>query len=298
MSFVIFGPSDVDRTELRGDENWREGGTLNLIASDNDDLGADSRTPTAVYFKVDVDSLQEGGSVVFGYRRGGGSTQNYYSYTVNAALLALSAITEGVACISFVHVNNTFNMFVNGHLASQPSRVTGSVSTEPRLDLVVSANVKVAGVMLGREAQGKPIRWWYVRNLTAVKQVGDTSFEVSPEESYTGFQHKDSFHVEMETDFEEQEGSKYIAAYVDVRARYVRNSVQFGTAEIRANIGDKPVLARRTGADTAFKLTLLDVGVETMSNVGGRLSGTLVADDLKKIGVKCDIEHEIYEDAL
>ena len=297
MSFVIFGPSDVDRTELREDENWKEGGTLNLIASDNDDLGADSRTSTAVYFKVDVDSLQDGGSVVFRYSRASGSSA-YYSYTVNAALLALSAITEGVACISFVHVNDSFNMFVNGHLASQPSRDTGANVSGYQLNLVVSANVKVAGVMLGREAQGKPIRWWYVRNLTAVKQVGDTSFEVSPEESYTGFQHKDSFHVEMETDFEEQEGSKYIAAYVDVRARYVRNSVQFGTAEIRANIGDKPVLARRTGANTAFKLTLLDVGVETMSNVGGRLSGTLAADDLKKIGVKCDIEHEIYEDVL
>lgn len=297
MSFVIFGPSDVDRTELREDENWKEGGTLNLIASDNDDLGADSRTSTAVYFKVDVDSLQDGGSVVFRYSRASGSSA-YYSYTVNAALLALSAITEGVACISFVHVNDTFNMFVNGHLASQPSRVAGANVSGYQLNLVVSANVKVAGVMLGREAQGKPIRWWYVRNLTAVRQVGDTSFEVSPEESYTGFQRKDSFHVEMETDFEEQEGSKYIAAYVDVRARYVRNSVQFGTAEIRANIGDKPVLARRTGANTAFKLTLLDVGVETMSRAGGRLSGTLASDDLKKIGVKCDIEHEIYEDVL
>lgn len=281
-----------------------------------------------IELKINLDTLSDTSYIDLGSARGRDYSQNasIVGARVTKATFAAVGLTSGIVTLSLQTFKNGYYMgswstfllgyslFINGYRVERNIFVP---STHPRYPnglsrntyypytfsfVRVSAGVEIASVVRRIETQKDVIRrWWYVKNLELSSQVsGQDEVAVTPTEANNGYTHNESNTVEMSTLFTPREGSTYTSVFTKAYARHVRNSVQFGRAKVRATIGGVPV--RTSGINhrdaepeptMRLPLTLLDVGVETYTEVSGSLKNP-TNEELMKLGMIVELDHDNY----
>lgn len=301
MYNIVF-PSKSEATKAVDGENWwtSDGQVKWFFSGDFAYGGLDlpllDNTPTWFYFKINLDTFTSGDiRLSLGYSIG---TSTRYFTDINRSAFTHAGLDSGIVCISVYSPNGygqSAVVYFNGHLVTGGISQTSAGSVGRQGNMVLPEGVEVASVMFTRKSiSDKPLRWWYVRNLETVTQLSE-GLAVAPEDTAEGFSGQDSYHIEYETDFQPREGSTYPAAYIEANARHERNSVQIGTAKVRPTLNSKNALQRQSWSNADYPLTLLDVGVTTMTNVGGHIVPESV-EDLKRIGFRAELTHVDYEE--
>lgn len=304
MYNIVF-PSKSEASKIVDGENWwtSDGKQKMFFDSstaygDLDLLLLNDSSASWIYFKINLDTFTSGDiklAVVYSTRTG----YNRYRKSINRSAFTYAGLDSGIVCISVYSPYNSNGsnavVYFNGHLVTGGISETSIGDVGRRVYMHLPEGVEVASVMFNREPiRDKPLRWWYVRNLETVTQLSE-GLAVDPEDTAVGFSDQDSYHIEYETDFQPREGSTYPAVYIEAFARHERNSIQFGTAKVRPTLNSKDTLQRQTWSNADYALTLLDVGITTMTNVGGHIVPESV-EDLKRIGFRAELTHVDYEE--
>lgn len=283
-------------------------------------VGFNGRLHSWLEFKLNLDTFTEG-TIFFGSGctelRSVVSGYVYYGVSITPAFFRALDKTSGYVTVSVQangngllnqnssKVSDNYTVFVNGHRIENHIGVGinfGSTWITSFCYIHAPEGVEIASVVRRLESEFNVIRsWWYIKNLELETQVGGQDvINITSEQANGGYTHNESTHVEMSTNFSPREGSIYPAAFVKAYARHVRKSVQFGRAGVRTDIGGR--VTRKFDAhyyeedelpEVRIPLSLLDVGVETYTNVGGVLHDPTV-EELKKIGLIVDLDHENY----
>lgn len=281
----------------------------------------DNRLHSWLEFKLNLDTFTEGtisfGSGCSNLHNSSSYAHYYYGVSITPAFFRALDKTSGYVTVSVqangngrlaqnsTTVSDGYTVFVNGHRIENHIGVgisLGSSAITSFCYIHAPEGVEIASVVRRLESEFNVIRsWWYIKNLELETQVGGQDvINITSEQANGGYTHNESTHVEMSTNFSSREGSTYPAAFVKAYARHVRKSVQFGRAGVRTDIGGR--VTRKFDAhyyeedelpEVRIPISLLDVGVETYTNVGGALHDPTV-EELKKIGLIVDLDHENY----